>query len=129
MKKALLFFFAFLYLLSVSGATFNLHFCGNSLERISFAGFGHSGCCCGVKMKDKNCCKDKQVSLKSAKEQQRFETISLTVSSPKAELYELPEIYSAFNADFGSVIWNTYHAPPETTDDSGLFIFNRVFRI
>jgi hypothetical protein len=129
MKKALLFFFAFLYLLTVSGATFNLHFCGNSLERISFAGFGHKGCCCGVKMKDKNCCKDKQVSLKSAKEQQRFEIISLPVSSPQASVSQVPEFHSAFKSGFVSIVQHASHAPPETKDDSGLIIFNRVLRI
>lgn len=129
MKKSLVFFFVFLYVLSVSGASFNLHFCGNSLEQISFAGFGHKGCCCGKAMMKKDCCKDKQISFKSEKDQQRYESAGTIVCSTENTVTLLPEFHSFKDQFFISSIEIKYHSPPILDDDSGLFILNRVFRI
>lgn len=65
-KPLLILFLLVVYTGSVSGATFHLHFCGDHLQIISFAGMGHDKCCCGEgeAKKKENCCTDKVVTVK-----------------------------------------------------------------
>lgn len=63
MKKTFAIFFVFLYLVSVSGISLNLHYCGGKIKSISLTHTDESGCCPG-KMKNTGCCKDKNAHAK-----------------------------------------------------------------
>jgi hypothetical protein len=63
-KKILTIILLFIYLVCVSGARINVHYCGGKIKDISFFQMNEKEGCCGNKMKSKNCCKDKFAVLK-----------------------------------------------------------------
>ena len=64
MKKTLVIFLSILYLIIVSGGTYNMHYCGGKLKHITFLNYGDADGCCGSKKKSKGCCKDKTTVIK-----------------------------------------------------------------
>lgn len=121
-----------LYVVSVSGATFNVHFCGTKLQALSFAGFKHEGCCCGkakAKPMKAGCCKDEIISIKAANDHNQVECISAPLSISKSFIAEVPAYLDRFISN--SIIATTpkFHSPPIRDGDTKLFILHSVFRI
>ena len=142
MKRAAALLILMLYVISVSGASFNVHFCGKKFQKISFSGFESSGCCCEGKMKmkkkrsccakakkKKKCCEDKVISFKAAEKHKNSEIAVLPVSVPKAIALEQPvflcigKIISTFS------VAPNFHSPPIRGGDTGLFIRYGILRI
>ena len=63
LKKLLSILFCFIYLVSSAGINLNLHYCGGKVKSISLFHTDEKDCC-GTKMKNPNCCKDKSVVYK-----------------------------------------------------------------
>ena len=63
-KKILTITLLFMYLICVSGARINVHYCGGKIKEISLFQITEKEGCCGNKMRSKNCCKDKLTVLK-----------------------------------------------------------------
>ena len=67
MKRSLIIIFLVTYILSVSGMTMNMHYCGGELSSVNLGWFTSGQdvkCGCGKKEMSSNCCKDKKLSLK-----------------------------------------------------------------
>lgn len=130
MKKLFLILLTLLYTSAISGATFHLHFCGDHLQIISFAGMGHNECCCGKpEKKAENCCADKLVTIKVKDQHDQNSDQAVPVCSVK----DISGI-SLFANTFQIITTETHlanvHPPPEVISAySSLVILNCVFRI
>lgn len=129
MKRFTAILFALLYVVSVSGTTFHVHFCGKQLQNISIAGFEHKGCCCGKTEMDSNCCSEKLISFKAGKEHKRIESTVTPVSIPKIFVSEIPAFLSQFSAQSFVKIIPDFHSPPIRAENNELLILNSTFRI
>lgn len=130
MKRFVASLLMLLYVVSVSGATFNVHFCGSKLQALSFAGFKHKGCCCGkAKPMKAGCCKDKTINIKAGNDHKQVESISTPLSISKSFIAEVPTYLDLFvsNPIIGAV--PNFHSPPIRDGDTKLFILHSVFRI
>lgn len=129
MKRSAITFLLLLYVVSISGATFSIHFCGSKLQAIALEGLGHAKCCCGSKKMDSNCCKDILITVKTAGEHKCVESTTVPISIPQNTLAELPEFLSI--GDFSLVGENhsQFHPPPIRDGDIDLLILYSVFRI
>ncbi len=84
MKKIVLITFALFYIFASAGINMKLHFCGGSLQSISFNGNAHDKGCC-EKKSTKDCCKTQQVSFKISSTQEQLTKVnipSVTSSQP-----------------------------------------------
>ncbi|MDQ3108476.1 MAG: hypothetical protein M3R17_01155 [Bacteroidota bacterium] len=129
MKRFIASFLMLLYVASVSGATFNVHFCGNKLQAVSFAGFEHKVCCCGKSKAMSNCCKNKTVSIKTGKEHKQVSILSTPLSIPKIIASEVPSFLCLNLSDVVAELHRSLHSPPIRAADAKLFLLNSVFRI
>lgn len=131
MKRLLLILLTLVYTSAVSGATFHLHFCGDHLQIVSFAGLGHDECCCAEDApKKENCCTDKIVSIKVNENHTNTGSHFAPVSAVK--------IIPAVNSDWiyvynfsSSTYSDIYHPPPPEDDVSqpSKLVMNCIFRI
>lgn len=129
MKRFCAFVLLLFYVASVSGAAFNLHFCGKKLNSVSFAGFGKKGCCCNKPMTDKNCCKNKQVSIKSGQEHKSSESIHTGLAVTKTVAATLPLFHTFSFAQDSHKTTDVPHPPPNRQCRPALFVLNSTFRI
>lgn len=129
MKRLLAFLFTLLYVSSVSGATLNAHFCGGTLQKISIAGLGHEGCCCGSKKMSSNCCKDVHIVIKVKGEHKSIAATAIPVSIPQNIPVVLPSVLVIENYFFIALQTPNFHSPPIRGGDIDLLILNSTFRI
>lgn len=130
MKRIFLILLTLVYTSAVSGATFHLHFCGDHLQIISFAGMGHDKCCCAEETpKKENCCTDKVVTVKVNEKHSGCESHVVPLVSVK----ELPSLYDAcIPALTTSLVTFSYvdHPPPPNDHaQPSLLIMNSTLRI
>ncbi len=132
MKRFITILLMLLYVVSVSGATFNVHFCGTKIQALSFAGFEHKGCCCN-KAKEKpmkaGCCKDKIISIKTGNDHKQVESITTPLSISKNPLAEIPFQVDHFISNPSIATISNFHSPPIRDGNTKLFILHSVFRI
>src|SRR4051812_37168152 len=112
MKRFAAFLFALLYVVSVSGTTLRVHFCGTLLQHISIAGFEHKGCCCGKTEMNSHCCSEKLISFKAGKEHKRVESTVTSLPLPKSFVSEIPAFLSPFSASTFIKVIPRFHSPP-----------------
>ena len=132
MKRIIAFSILLFYGVSISGATFHLHFCASSLESVSFAIDEHEGCCCekeGKKMESNNCCKDEVVLFQSKGGQKHSDVISTggCFSSLIPAIFAEP----VFNLEYSqfALVLPDYHSPPIRPGSCDLIVLHGVFRI
>jgi hypothetical protein len=129
MKRIAVFLLFLLYTVSVSGASFSVHFCGEKLQRISIQGFRHNGCCCKKKEAKKDCCHDRVISLEKAKaHKQAAESSCCPAAAFKTHPREIS--FSDHPAQFFPLTFIAFqsHAPPVLTELKTLSLIG-VFRI
>lgn len=130
MKRFIASLLMLLYVVSVSGATFNVHFCGTKLQALSFAGFKHKGCCCGkAKPMKSGCCKDKIIHIKAGNDHKQVENISIPLSISINAIAEAPTYLDLFISNSIIATVPDFHSPPIRDRDTKLFILHSVFRI
>ena len=112
MKKALIIFLTFIYLVVASGMAINLHYCGGKISSVSLWKKEKDDCCGKKKMKKKNCCKEKTSVLKIKDTQ--YSSTSLKTPPNTIKTIDACFAYVSFklNKNFGIKITSTVHAPP-----------------
>lgn len=130
MKRIFLILLTLIYTSAVSGATFHLHFCGDHLQIVSFAGMGHDKCCCADDgPKKENCCTDKVVTVKVNEKHSSCESHIVPLASVK----ELPSLYDECNIThiISAVSYTHVYHPPPPNDHAqpSLLIMNSTLRI
>lgn len=100
-KKCTNLFLAFLMLVSNSGLTFNVHYCGNEIASISLKineqSLDLETNCCGIAEEESNCCNDKlfQIQETSDKFQENitkieFNAIVIETQNKFVDIFEKP---------------------------------------
>lgn len=118
-KKHFLFFLAFFLLVSNTGFSFNVHFCGDKIASISLKTEGSNQNLdvdgCGTVEKKSNCCNDKFFSFHNNIEQVIVKTISSEVASSVLIPISKPIVFTAL-PNFTSIEIPSYycdtHASP-----------------
>ncbi len=131
MKRVLSLLLMLLYVGSISGATFDMHYCGGSLQSVSFSGFGHTGCCCENKeMKNpESCCKDKVIVVKCGSEHNQIHSATIPLSFSQYLKFEATVLVNFFYPSQHTVIISDFHSPPIRAGSNELLILNSTFRI
>lgn len=83
MKKVISLFLLSIFLISNSGATISLHWCGKSLSDIHVNSLTAGECKCGKTAMKNDCCKNKTVHLKSANTLFKTNQFQLPVQNAK----------------------------------------------
>ena len=129
MKKGLAIFLSIIYLIVVSGITFQLHYCGGELASIKIGmSDGNHSCPCGSKKMKKGCCQNQFVYVKVNADQKNSTTPIIPTDSAKNIAIQLPSFelnYTALKFAFSTI---NYHSPPPRSGNP-LLIFNSTFRI
>lgn len=131
MKRLFLILLTLIYTSAVSGATFHLHFCGDHLQIVSFAGIGHDKCCCGEENpKKENCCTDKLVTVKVNENHTSSESFIV----PSASVKLIPAVNELWTAAYelpSPVYANINHPPPpnDHIQPPSILVMNCIFRI
>ncbi len=133
MKKSIFISFLFLYLVSTTGLSFGVHFCGGSVSSV-FLGKESAASCntCGMKKSDNGCCKDEQVIVKQADEHKTSVQAFVFNLIPVKILFTaiFSEIYSSFEHKFTLSFFNkNYHFPPVIFGSVAKGVLFSVFRI
>jgi len=128
MKKSLFIFFAALYLLSSSGISLNLHYCGGKIKSVSFFHTDEADCC-GPKMKKKkDCCKERSFVYQVKEDQNNANPLSFENPAKKIlAIVSAPQTFLASLKSFSFAVPD-FHAPPDITGP-GTYLKNRAFRI
>ena len=79
-KRFTITFLACIYLLVAVGVTISGHFCGGYLESYSFSITPDEHNCCGGMPMDRNCCENKQITIKSS--EKHFASDVLKIEQP-----------------------------------------------
>src|SRR5688572_19473604 len=129
MKKLTIFFLAFLYLATASGATVNIHYCMGKFVEI---GFGHSdseecGSCGMTKTTDENnCCKEEQKIIKVDNAHKSAETFFNFIQLPSPDLIHSETIIAPLLPSITHQ-YPVVNAPP--VDKEAAYLLNRSIRI
>lgn len=81
MKKIVSLFLLSVFLLSVPGLAYSLHFCGEMLIKSGMATDAKKSCVCDMPQASDDCCKDQQVSLSVDDSQQSL--VDYKLDAPK----------------------------------------------
>ena len=118
-KKHICLFLAFFLLVSNTGFSFNVHFCGDKIASISFSSNvskqNLDESCCGIVENNTNCCNDKVLNFQKNIEQVIVKSFSSEVASAVLISNEKPIIFSALPSFKTNAIPSYYcdaHAPP-----------------
>lgn len=131
MRRLFVLLILLLYTMSVSGAAFNFHYCGDKLNRVSLLGIGHKGCCCAKKKSvKKNCCKDEQLVIQSGIKHRKSEIVPAPFPFAKIIKQEFTPVIpahlsSGHRADFSDVVY----VPPARAGGIPRFLVIRTLLI
>lgn len=118
-KKQICIFLAFFLLVSSTGFSFNVHFCGDKLSSISLkSNFtkpnSHKSCCAVIEKKE-SCCNDKVFNFQKNIEQVLVKNFSSQVASGVLNQDLKPVIFTAlpeFKSNPKPSYYCDAHAPP-----------------
>jgi hypothetical protein len=118
------------YLFASCGVYISMHYCGGKLKSLSFLSYRtDSGCCCGMKEKRKDCCKQKAIHIKIKDTQKSVDTLKPPHSLEK---FIYASIFS-LNLNYSFSILKTpksfYHKPPPLISSEELYLSNGVLLI
>jgi hypothetical protein len=126
MKRIAIILTIALYLIVISGITFNMHFCGGKLESFSFFSMAGKNCCGGKQMKS-DCCKSKTVTLKLSERHKGSPERALINNYFPFVVLDSPIQAIAFSGPKENYLLPNHHAPPD--ESPPLFLLQRSFRI
>ena len=130
MKRVVIIFLMFLYLLPAIGVTVSAHYCGGKLASISLNPFDTKHkCACGSKKMKKNCCKDVVNTFELYEDQKRPQPILLNLGAI-AIAHHVVASATPFNYN-SPMLSAEYEHGPHPPDDlkHPLYLRHRVFRI
>lgn len=118
-KKHISIFLAFFLLVSNTGFSFNVHFCGDKIASVSlksnFKKPNSHKTCCGAVEKKSSCCNDKVFNFHKNIEQVIVKSFSSEIASVFLISNEKPIIFSALPSFKTNAVLSYYcdaHAPP-----------------
>jgi hypothetical protein len=130
MKRPVILFFTFVYLVVASGLSVNLHYCGGKIKDVSlfYTGTKDDSGCCGKMKKSKGCCNNKSAILKVNDDQQY---VSIVKYSPEQLLsdYLVHSSVLSFLINQKFELIETVQHPPPLLSSSPIYICNRVLII
>ena len=127
MKKFVAIFFSIFYLISSSGISLNVHYCGGKMKHVSFITTNEKGCC-GKKKMSKKCCKDKVAYFK-IKDNHKSNLVAKVVPPPvKLINTVLPSVHVDCYTSTVIVTVENNHSPPVIYDNP-LYLKHRVLLI
>ena len=112
MKKAGILLFLLCYLFTAAGFSINLHYCGGKVKSVSLFHTDERNCC-GNKMKKKDCCKEKNVSVKINDNQSHSPALQIPGPQFTTLIFVAPVNSIFTNVTFVSQIIPLNHAPPD----------------
>ena len=128
MKKFVVIFFSIFYLVSTSGMSLNVHYCGGKIKHVSFITTNNEKGCCGKKKMSKKCCKDKVAYFKIKDNHKSNQVAKIANPSSKLISAVLPSVINCtYVSSFYTTVQN-YHAPPVIYDNP-LYLKHRVLLI
>lgn len=129
MRKFLVLFVLFLYVIPSIGFTFSAHYCGGELSGISFGKAHPNSCPCGIHMTRKSCCEDRVFSLKLTDTQQKVSPLAVKSSA----VHLLPAIsgcsYYVIAAPLTDTPAAAFPEDPPCFLKQPLYLLHEVFRI
>lgn len=126
MRKIGLILFTIFFLISSSGAAFNLHYCGGKLKSISLFQNEERGCC-GSKKKSMGCCKTHSFVYKIKTNSNSNNPIKLLNVSFKIQNF-IPIAFIVFESEPKAFTLLKYFDPPVLYDNP-IYLKHRVFLI
>jgi hypothetical protein len=128
MKKSIILFLTFFYLITASGVNISLHYCGGKLKSISFFNHNNENSCCGKMMK-KGCCKEKTITIKTNDNHNRISDLTVPdITHTQLLDIALPQATINFSNFYSSEIIPHYDGPPDIFYDP-IFLRYRVLII
>lgn len=139
MKRFIAALIFILYFLSSSGATFHLHFCMNEFAGLSLNSEKDTPLCsyCGMdktkakkhsKKTAKDCCKDKEVSLK-VKSDHRVSSVIVHMANDTHSIVAVPVPTACQSYTYNTITTPVNNGGPPVLRKVPLFVLNAVFRI
>lgn len=128
MKKFTVLFLMMIYMASVIGVTYSLHYCGGKFKEVCFTSDTEKNCC-GTKERSRGCCSDKVVSAKCK------DSHSPAVHSILPDLFYgiVHVVHFTFPVEKRTAIgYQTYvfsDASPPPIQGVPIYLMNRVFRV
>jgi hypothetical protein len=129
MKKIYTITLLFIYLICVSGARINVHYCGGKIKDISFFQVNEKEGCCGNKMKSKDCCKDKFAVLKIKDIHKSARDLKAPSVTSQLENFFVPELRLNFCANNTSSDRFVDCPDPPDLNVPAIYLNNRVLLI
>jgi hypothetical protein len=115
------------YLVSTSGMSLNVHYCGGKIKHVSLYSSSEKGCC-GKKKMSKKCCKDKVAYFKIKDNHKVNQLAKVVTPSSKLITAVLSLVINySYVSSFYITIQN-YHAPPVLYDNP-LYLKHQVLLI
>lgn len=113
MKKAAAILLLALFLITNSGMSVTMHWCGGRLADVSLFSTEKHNCPCGKKKMKPGCCKDRAVTLKANNELAKTNSLTVKIPTPKIE-FSFTTVQRDINAaaQFQLAVVETYHPPP-----------------
>ncbi len=118
------------YLTTMLGVFFHLHYCGGQLESVSLFKANDEASCCGGEMKSGGCCKDQTVYIKLNADQKSTIDITVPSISSKSVLsltYFVIQLFTLTNEI--KEIAPKYYSPPLVFEHSPLYILHSILII
>lgn len=129
MKKIVIFIYLLLYLVTVTGFSYTVHYCGGEVSSVLFHTPTSDKCICGSNKMKKNCCKDKTVSIKIEDGQVNTQNCLITFKNLLNLQIDLPQSFCFEYSHFPILVLEDYFHHPPDVEKHPLYILNKVFRI
>ena len=126
-KKFVVIFFSIFYLISSSGISLNVHYCGGKIKHVSIINANEKDCC-GKKKMSKKCCKDKVAYFKIKDNHKSNQFAKVVTPSVKLINAVLPTTSVDFYVNSVHSSIQNDHAPPVIYDNP-LYLKHRVLLI
>ena len=128
MKRVLILFLTFLYLLPATGFSLGMHLCGNKITSVIVENIGSEDCTCGMKMKH-GCCKNIHIVFQINDNQKAAAELTISKNGFAKQIIESTvPVQLVSHVPVDHFDFPDYHAPPPD-GKRPVYLNNRVFRI
>jgi hypothetical protein len=118
------------YLFASCGVYISMHYCGGKLKSLSFMSYNtDDGCCCGMKDKRKDCCKQKAIYIKIKDNQKSVDTLKPPHSLEKFIYAGIFSLNLNYSISIPKTPKSFYHKPPPLISSEGLYLSHGVLLI
>lgn len=129
MRTVTAIFLLLLFLISNSGVTVNLHWCGGKLASIDLFPDGEPRCTCGDGAMKPNCCKDITIQLKANDELVTTTQFTFQISLPKIDFIPIKRTIEVLPPAQHLYVAADFYHPPPPQSKTPIYLLDRVFLI